>query len=71
MSQQSKVLIQHLLAQITRALTMTSSAIHGRIPFFTIFYLLTVLLRYISGFLERLHYKTDKSSYNLFFHKKT
>ena len=37
MYQQSKVLIQHLLAQITRAWTMTSSAIHGRITIFTIF----------------------------------
>ncbi len=70
MYQQSKVLIQHLLAQITRALTMTSSPIHGRITIFTIFYLLMVLLRYISGFLERLHHKTDKAVITFFFIRK-
>ncbi len=62
MYQQSKVLIQHLIAQITRALTMTSSPIHGRITIFTIFsYLLPIngaatLHKWI---LKRLDQKTD------------
>jgi hypothetical protein len=70
MYQQSKVLIQHLLAQITRAWTMTSSAIHGRITIFTIFsYFLLIngaatVLNWIFGTAAS---QNGLSNYKLFF----